>query len=94
MATMHEWQKHDVPHDHLAEVGHVEDGAGAGRVDAVLGLGADPLGVEVLLGQVAGEGRAHRDQERDDPGDPGGLALAPPGGHEELAPQVDRPWRT
>ena len=67
----------------------VEEGADTGRVDAVLGLGADPLGVEVLLGHVAGEGGTDRDEEGDHAGDPGEPALAPPGRHEELAPQVD-----
>ena len=52
-----------MPHEHLAEVGDVEDGPGTGRVDAVLGLGADPLRVEVLLRQVAREGGADRDDE-------------------------------
>ena len=53
----------------------LKNGAGAGGVDAVLGLGADPLGVEVLLGQVAGEGGPDRNDEGDDPGDPGGRRL-------------------
>ena len=65
MAHDAERQQHDVPHEHLAEVEHVPDGAGAGGVDAVLGLGGDPLRVEVLLREVAGEGGRHGDDEGD-----------------------------
>src|SRR5690349_13485895 len=42
-----ERQQRDVPHQHLAGVEDVEHGADADRVQSVLGLGADPLGVEV-----------------------------------------------
>ena len=81
-------QEHDVPHQHLAEVEDVEEGADARGVEAVLGLAADPLRGEVLLAEIAGESRADRDQERDRARDPGQRAPPPPGSHEELAPQV------
>ncbi|MGY3062886.1 hypothetical protein ACVWZD_007184 [Streptomyces sp. TE3672] len=82
-------QQHDVPHEHLTEAQHVEPGADAHRVKAVFGLARDPLGVEVLLHQVAGEGGADRSDEDDGPGDPGQCPPSAPGGHEELSPQVD-----
>ena len=74
---------------HLAVVEHVEPRADADRVQAVLGLGGDPLRVEVRLDHVAGERGPDRAEERDRAGDPGHRATAAPGGHEELAPQVD-----
>ena len=58
-------QESHVPEQHLARVEDVEAGADADRVEAVLGLPADPLGVEVGLGQVAGEGGADGGQEGD-----------------------------
>ena len=45
---------------HLAEVGDVEERPDADRVEPVLGLGGDPLRVEVLLGDVAGQRRRDR----------------------------------
>ena len=56
-------QQHDVPQQHLARVEHVEVGADADRVQPVLGLGGDPLRVEVGLRQVAGERGADRADE-------------------------------
>ena len=61
----------------------------ADRVEGVLAVGGDPLGVEVLLRQVAGEALDHRGHERHHAGDPGHRAAPAPGGHPELAPQVD-----
>ena len=78
-----------MPQQHLAEVHQVEERADAGRVERVLAVGGDPLGVEVLLGQVAGEALHDRGQEGDHAGDPGQAPAAAPGGHPELAPQVD-----
>src|ERR1700681_2457916 len=43
-----EGQQQDVPAVHLAEVGDVEEGPYAGRVERVLGLRGDPLRVVVL----------------------------------------------
>ena len=51
----HDGDQHDVPEEHLAEVHEVEEAAEAGGVDRVLAVGRYPLGVEVLLRQVAGE---------------------------------------
>jgi hypothetical protein len=82
-------QEHDVPHQHLAEVHQVEECADPDRVERVLAVGGDPLGVEVLLGQVTGEARHDRGQEGDHAGHPGHGPAAAPGGHPELAPQVD-----
>ena len=59
----HERQEHDVPHEHLTKVGDVEDGPGPRGIDAVLRLGADPLRIKVLLGEVAGEGCPDRHHE-------------------------------
>ena len=58
-------------------------------VQPVLGLSADPLRVEVRLGQVAGERRADGGDEGNHPGHPGQRPVAAPGRHPELAPQVD-----
>ena len=69
----------DVEGVHLAEVGDVEEGADPDRVEPVLALAGDPLGVEVLLREIAGEGGADRDQERDRPGHPGSCPSAAPG---------------
>jgi hypothetical protein len=74
---------------HLAEVQNVEEGADAGRVEPVLRLRRDPLRVEVLLRDVAGQGAGDRDHERDRPDHPDAGPPAAPGRHEELAPQVD-----
>ena len=82
-------EKDDVPHQHLAEVHQVEERPDADRVEGVLAVGGDPLGVEVLLRQVAGERLDDRGHERHHAGDPGHRAPPPPGGHPELAPQVD-----
>src|SRR5438067_446138 len=84
-----EWQQHDVPHEHLAEVCDVEHGADADRVEPVLRLGTDPLRVEVGLHQVAGERRTDRAEEADGPGDPCHRSTAAPCSHPELSPQVD-----
>ncbi len=81
--------EHDVPHQLLAEVQHVEERADPDRVERVLAAGGDPLRVEVLLRQVAGEALHDRGQERDHAGDPGQRAAAAPGRHPELGPQVD-----
>ena len=77
-----------MPQQHLPGVEHVEPGADPDRVDPVLALGADPLGVEVGLGQVAGERGPDRGHERDHARDPGEATLPAPGRHPELAPQV------
>ena len=45
-------QQHDVPQHHLTDVDDVEPGAETDRVEPVLGLGGDPLRVEVRLHQV------------------------------------------
>ena len=84
----HRQQQHVVG-VHLAEVQDVEERSDAGRVQPVLRLRRDPLGVEVLLGDVAGERGDDPDQERDDAGHPRPAAPAAPGGHEELTPEVD-----
>jgi hypothetical protein len=44
-----------VPQEHLAEVHEVEECPDADGVEGVLAAGRDPLGVEVLLGEIAGE---------------------------------------
>ncbi len=85
----HDRDEHDVPHQHLAEVHHVEERADPDRVERVLAAGGDPLRVEVLLRHIAGEALHHRGHERDHPGDPGPRPAAAPGRHPELAPQVD-----
>ena len=85
----HDRDEHDVPHEHLAEVHHVEERADSDGVECVLAAGGDPLGVEVLLGQVPGKALDDRGHERDHAGDPGPGPAAAPGGHPELAPQVD-----
>jgi hypothetical protein len=85
----HERHEHDVPHEHLAEVHRVPDRPRADRVERVLSVGRDPLRVKVLLGQVAGERRHDRGQERDHAGNPRHRAAAAPGSHPELAPQVN-----
>ena len=85
----HDRDEHDVPHQHLAEVHHVEERADPDRVERVLAAGGDPLGVEVLLRHIAGEALHHRGDERDHAGDPGPGPAAAPGRHPELAPQVD-----
>src|SRR4249920_144063 len=77
-----------VPRVHLAEIDDVEEGTDTDGVEAVLALAGDPLRVEVLLGEVPGEGGADRDQEDDRPRYPGPASTAAPGTHEELAPQV------
>jgi hypothetical protein len=82
-------EHHDVPHQHLAEVHQVEERPDADFVERVLAVGGDPLRVEVLLGQVAGEALHHRGQEGDHAGDPGQGPAAAPGRHPELVPQVD-----
>ncbi len=71
-----ERQEHDVPEQHLAEVEDVEERADARGVEPVLRLPADPLRVEVLLGQVPREGGSDRDEERDRAGDPGHAPVA------------------
>jgi hypothetical protein len=81
--------KHDVPQQHLAEVHHVEERTHADRVERVLAVGGDPLGVEVLLGQVPGEALHDRGPEGHHAGDPGQRPAPAPGGHPELAPQVN-----
>ena len=85
----HDRDQHDVPHEHLPEVHHVEERADSHRVECVLAAGGDPLGVEVLLGHIAGEALDDRGNERDNAGDPGHRPAAAPGGHPELAPQVN-----
>ena len=78
-----------MPQQHLPEVHHPEERADADRVERVLAVGRDPLRVEVLLRQVAGERLDDRGEERHHAGDPRPGPTAAPGGHEELAPQVD-----
>jgi hypothetical protein len=78
-----------VPHQHLAEVHEVEETAHAYGIEGVLAAGRNPLGVEVLLGQVAGEALDNRGHERDHSGDPGDGSATPPRRHPEFAPQVD-----
>src|SRR4051812_10082833 len=51
-------QQRHVPEHHLPQVHHVEVRADAGGVESVLGLGADPLRVEVGLDEVSGERRS------------------------------------
>ena len=79
-------EQDDVEGVHLAEVGDVEVGADSNRVEPVLALARDPLRVEVLLREIAGERGSDRDQEHDRPRDPGSGPSAPPGAHEELSP--------
>jgi hypothetical protein len=81
--------KHDVPHQHLAEVHDVEKRADADGIEGVLAARRDPLGVEVLLGHVAGEALDDRADEGHYASGPGQGPPSPPGGHPELAPQVD-----
>jgi hypothetical protein len=83
----------DVPHQHLAEVHHVEERANAHRVERVLAVGGDPLRVEILLGHIAGEALHDRGEEGDHSGDPGHRAATAPGRHPELPPQVDHQQR-
>src|SRR4029077_12120543 len=71
-----------------AEVQDVEEGTNAGRVHRVLGVDGDELRVEVLLGQVAGEGSEDADGEYDDADHPRRGASVAPAGHEVLTPQV------
>ena len=85
----HDRQQHDVPHQHLAEIHHVEERAHPDGVERVLAAGGDPLRVEVRLRHIAGEALHDREHEGDHAGDPGHRAAAAPGGHPELAPQVD-----
>jgi hypothetical protein len=85
----HDGDEHDVPEEHLAEVHEVEEGPDARCVEGVLAVGRDPLGVEVLLGEVAGEALDDRRDEGDDAGHPGGGAAPSPCRHPELAPEVD-----
>src|SRR6476620_6624334 len=82
-------QQHHGPEQHLPRVQDVEESADADRVDAILGFTADPLGVEVGLRQVAGEGSTDGGDEGDDTGDPRQRAPAAPGSHPELAPEMD-----
>ena len=70
-------------------VQHVEVRTDADCIQAVLGLRGDPLRVEVGLRQIAGERGPDRADKRHRAGDPGQRPLAPPGGHEELAPEMD-----
>src|SRR5438128_12247370 len=81
-------QQHHVQAVHLAEVEDVEEPTDAGSVDGVLGIHRDPLGIEVLLGEVAGEGGEDADGERDDADHPGGRPAFTPARHEVLAPEV------
>jgi hypothetical protein len=46
----HDRDEHDVPHQHLAEIHHVEERVHADGVECVFAAGGDPLRVEVLLG--------------------------------------------
>jgi hypothetical protein len=60
-----------------------------GRVDGVLSVRRDPLGVEVSLRKVTGEALDDRGRERDDTCDPHEGASTAPRRHPELPPQVD-----
>jgi hypothetical protein len=84
-----ERQQDDVPEQHLAEVHDVPEAADANGVEGVLAVGRDPLRIEVLLGQVAAEALHDRDEKGQHPADPGARPLPSPGGHPELAPEVD-----
>ena len=78
-----------MPQQHLAQVEDIPERPDPGAVDPVLGLGGDPLRVEVGLHHIAGKGGADRHQEGHHPGHPGQHASAPPRRHPELAPQVN-----
>ncbi len=81
-----ERDEYHMPQQHLAEVHQVEERSDARRVERVLAVGRDPLGVEVLLRQVAGEALQDGGTKRDDPGHPGQRPPSAPGGHPELPP--------
>ncbi len=85
----HHGDQHHVPEEHLAHVHEVEESAHADPIKGVFAAGGDPLRIEILLGQVAGETLDHRCHEGDHAGDPGEGPPAAPCGHPELAPQVN-----
>ena len=74
---------------HLAEIREVEERAYADRVHRVLRLCGDPLRVEVLLRDVAGQRARYGDEEDNRAGDPHAAAASAPCGHPVLAPEVN-----
>src|SRR5450755_2724724 len=73
---------------HLTKVEDVEQTADADRVDRILGVNCDPLRVEVLLDDVAGQSRDDADHEDHDTDHPGLRSPVAPTGAPELAPEV------
>src|SRR5947209_20307360 len=73
---------------HLAEIEHVEERANAYGVQSILSLHRNPLCIEVLLGDVPGEGGEDRGQEGDDAGRPGQATSVAPCPLEERRPQM------
>ena len=78
-----------MPHEHLTEVHEVEERSHPRSIEGILAVCGDPLRIEVLLGEIPGEALDDRHTERDYAGHPGEHPLATPGGHPELAPQMD-----
>src|SRR6266571_5509434 len=82
----HDGDEYEVPEQHLAEVHRVPEGADPDGVEGVLGGGGYPLGVEVLLREVASECLDDGGEECDHAGYPGQDPAPAPGRHPELAP--------
>src|SRR5205814_10661128 len=70
------------------EVQDVEEAADAGGVHGILSVDGDPLGVEVLLREIAGEGSDNADGECNNPNHPGRRTTLPPARHEVLSPEM------